>query len=87
LLVLLFVGVVTPALAKDASRRPIGIDDYFALKNVSDPRISPDGKWVTYSVRTQDLENDSRQTRIWMVPTEGGDAIPMTANGNSAWQH
>ena len=65
--------------------RDLQVDDYFALKSVGGPHISPDGEWVAYTVRTQDLEADSRETRIWMVSTAGGKALPMTSSGNSAW--
>ena len=86
LLALLLAGSGTSVPAKEADAlRPIQIDDYFALKNVGSPEVSPDGKWVAYTVRTQDLENDSAETRIWMVPTVGGEALPMTAKGSSAW--
>ena len=77
----------TRALAQDADAlRPLQVEDYFALKTVNDPRISPDGAWVAFTVRSQDLEKDKRETRIWMVPTAGGEAIPMTAAGSSAWR-
>ena len=59
--------------------RELRVEDYFALKDVNDPRISPDGAWVAYTVTVQDLEADRSVTRLWMVPTSGGDAIPMTA--------
>jgi dipeptidyl aminopeptidase/acylaminoacyl peptidase len=86
LLVLLLAGAGSSAVAKDANaHRPLDVDDYFALKSVGDPRISPDGEWVAYTVRSQDLEEDSRETQIWMVPTAGGEALPMAATGNSAW--
>ncbi len=77
----------TRALAQDADAlRPLQVEDYFALKTVNDPRISPDGAWVAFTVRSQNLEKDKRETRIWMVPTAGGEAIPMTATGSSAWR-
>ena len=84
---LLLVGAApgTPALAQEADAlRNLQVDDYFALKSVGDPHISPDGAWVAYTVETKDLENDRSETRLWMVPTTGGEAIPMTAKGNSA---
>ena len=84
---LLLVGAApgTPALAQEADAlRNLQVDDYFALKGVGDPHISPDGAWVAYTVGTKDLENDRSETRLWMVPTTGGEAIPMTAKGNSA---
>ena len=87
LLGLLLVGADsgTRALAQDADAlRHLQVDDYFALKNVNDPRISPDGAWVAYTVGAKDLENDRSETRLWMVPTAGGEALPMTAKGSSA---
>ena len=77
-------GASVPAKEADALR-PIQIDDYFALKSVGSPVVSPDGAWVAYTVRTQDLEKDSRATRVWMVPMAGGDPLPMTAKRSSAW--
>ena len=86
-LVLLGVNEGSKASAQDAgSLRDLQVDDYFALKSVGSPRISPDGAWVAFTVRSQDLDKDSRETRIWMVSTAGGEAIPMTAAGSSAWR-
>jgi dipeptidyl aminopeptidase/acylaminoacyl peptidase len=65
--------------------RPLEIADYFAIESVGSPRVSPDGKWVAYTVNSIDLENDSRETRIWMVPAAGGEAMPMTVKGHSSW--
>ena len=84
LLVAANFGAQATAQEADALRE-LQVNDYFALKSVGGPHISPDGDWVAYTVRTQDLEADSRETRIWMVSTAGGKALPMTASGNSAW--
>ena len=73
-------------LQAEETPRPLEIDDYFTLKSMGNPRVSPNGEWVAYTVSSQDLENDSRAARIWMVPVTGGEAIPMTAKGHSSWQ-
>jgi len=64
--------------------RNITIDDYFKIHDVSQPELSPDGQWVAYTVRVKMLKEDKNETRIWMVPTHGGDAIPMSAEGVSS---
>lgn len=64
--------------------RLITIDDYFQIKDVGQPELSPDGQWVAYTVRTKMLKEDKNETRIWMVSTRGGDALPMTAEGVSS---
>ncbi len=72
--------------ATDTPPRPMKVDDYFRFRDVGDPQISPDGKWVAYTISTTDLENDTSETRVWMSPIDGGDAVPMTARGKSAWR-
>ncbi len=59
--------------------RLLSVADYFAIGQVGDPRISPDGQWIAYTVTTPDLEQDENRTRIWMVPAAGGAALPLTA--------
>ncbi len=67
-----------------AGVRNISIDDYFQIRDVGQPELSPDGQWVAYSVRTKMLKEDKNETRIWMVSTHGGDPLPMTAEGVSS---
>jgi dipeptidyl aminopeptidase/acylaminoacyl peptidase len=71
------------ASAQDAAR-PLTIDDLMALKSVGSAEVSPDGQWVAYVVRSNDMEEDESDSRIWMVRTAGGAAIPLTAEDYSA---
>jgi dipeptidyl aminopeptidase/acylaminoacyl peptidase len=64
--------------------RAVTIDDYFQVREVSGPQLSPDGQWVAYSVSTSLLKEDKIEGRIWMVPTAGGDPVPMTTEGVSS---
>jgi dipeptidyl aminopeptidase/acylaminoacyl peptidase len=75
--------IVADISAQD-TRKVLETDHFFELKNVRNPQISPDGKWVAYTVSESDLDANKSETRIWMVPAEGGEAIPMTAKGSSA---
>jgi len=67
-----------------SATRLITIDDYFAIRDVGQPELSPDGQWVAYTVRTKMLKDDKNETRVWMVSTKGGDPIPLTAEGVSS---
>jgi dipeptidyl aminopeptidase/acylaminoacyl peptidase len=60
------------------SKRPLQSDDIFEIKVVSDPRISPDGAWVAYTVSQLDRKEDNSDTDIYMAPTAGGAAIKLT---------
>lgn len=64
--------------------RPLEIEDLVKIKGVGSPKVSPDGEWVAYTVSTRSLEPAKSETRIWMVPSGGGEPLPMTAEGYSA---
>lgn len=83
-LVALVFSLVHFNLSAQTSAEPVTIDNYFELQAVGSPAVSPDGKWIAYTVRTPDYEKKKSETRIWMVPTEGGEPLPMTAKGTSA---
>jgi dipeptidyl aminopeptidase/acylaminoacyl peptidase len=79
-----------PARAQEAAKpapatpRAITINDYFEIRDVAQPELSPDGQWVAYAIRTRMLKEDKNEQRLWMVSTHGGDTIPMTAEGVSS---
>ena len=62
-----------------SAQRPITVDDYFKIREVHDPQLSPDGKWIAYSVKTPLLKEDKNEERIWMIPAAGGEAVALTA--------
>src|SRR5439155_19024244 len=85
LLVLSAVLVLAPfALAQQPAPRAITIDDYFQIHEVRDPQLSPDAKWVAYTVKTALLKEDKNEERIWMVPTAGGASLALTAEAVSS---
>ena len=78
---------VSVVAAENDNRRLLTAEDYFAIKQVGSPRISPEGDWITYTVRETDLEEDSSETRLWMVSTDGEKLLAMTGVGTSARTH
>ena len=76
--------LVAAAQGTPAARRPITIDDYFQIREVEGPKLSPDARWVAYTVKTASLKEDNSEQRIWMVPFAGGEAVPLTAEGVSS---
>jgi dipeptidyl aminopeptidase/acylaminoacyl peptidase len=70
--------------AEPVTPRTLSVDDYFRIRDVGDPQVSPDGRWVAYTLTSQDLEKDESKSRIWMVATAGGEPVAMTAEEKSA---
>ena len=46
--------------------------DLMAMKRVSDPQISPSGKWVMFSVTDVSLEKNTKVNHLWVVALGGG---------------
>ena len=66
LLALLVLAFTLPAFAE--AKHPFTFDDMMKLKRVGDPQVSPDGKWVIFSVMDVDLETNTKTPHIWIVP-------------------
>jgi dipeptidyl aminopeptidase/acylaminoacyl peptidase len=69
--------------------RPIAIDDIFQIREVHDPQLSPDAKWLAYTVGTGQLKDDSNKQRIWMLPipnsgTAAAEPIALTSEDASS---
>ena len=64
--------------ATAAPARPPTVDDLLALRQVSDPSISPDGRWIAYVVTRSDREKNVNNAVIWAVPAEGGTPVQLT---------
>ena len=52
-------------------KRPMTFEDLQAMRRVSDPQISPSGKWVMFSVMDVDLARNSKTNHLWIVPADG----------------
>lgn len=68
----------------EAALRSLTIDDSFRIERIGDPRISPEGDWVAFTRTRVSLKEQKGETRIWMIPISGGEALPMTMEGSSA---
>ena len=49
--------------AQSTPKRPITFKDLISMHRVSEPHISPDGKWVAYTVATPDLDANHSRAR------------------------
>jgi dipeptidyl aminopeptidase/acylaminoacyl peptidase len=69
-----------------AAKRPLRATDIFRVRDVRDPQISPDGKWVAYTVTIADSARDKNDTDVWMASWDGKENIRITSSkdGESA---
>ncbi|HXE09037.1 MAG TPA: prolyl oligopeptidase family serine peptidase [Acidobacteriaceae bacterium] len=55
--------------------------DMMAMKRVSDPQISPSGRWVLFSVTDVDLAENTKTNHLWVVPMDGSAPERQVTNG------
>ncbi len=65
------------------------LDQIVSLKRVSSPALSPDGRWVAYTVRDTDWVANAFVTQIWLADARNGETRQITQgkkNSNApAW--
>ncbi|MFP5355746.1 MAG: prolyl oligopeptidase family serine peptidase, partial [Gemmatimonadota bacterium] len=65
-------------VAASAQGRPLQANDIFRLRDVGDPRISPDGAWIAYTLTTTDSAKDKSDSDVWMVSWDGTRTVRLT---------
>src|SRR3979409_1524753 len=66
-----WVEVSAQGVRDAAEKRPMTFADLQRMKRVSDPQISPSGKWVMFSVTEVDLAKNLKVNHLWVVPMGG----------------
>jgi dipeptidyl aminopeptidase/acylaminoacyl peptidase len=55
------------------ARRPMTFEDMMAMKRLGDTAVSPDGKWLAYSVTTVNLDQNTKTAELWLQAIAGGE--------------
>jgi dipeptidyl aminopeptidase/acylaminoacyl peptidase len=56
----------------------VEVDDLEQVRDVSDPRVSPDGAWVAYTVSVPDTAKDQDDTDVWLASWDGKQQVRLT---------
>lgn len=87
LAVLFICGALGALAAQDApERKPITVEDLWAMGRVSDPQVSPDGRFVVFSATRYEMDSNKGETALYRVEIAGGEARRLTASGASCSQ-
>ncbi len=54
------------------------------IARISEPRISPDGKNVAFTVETVDVDKNTKPKQIYVVPVAGGPPVQVTREGTNS---
>src|SRR3979409_2117461 len=67
---LVLIVFASPAFAQ--AKHPFTFEDMMKVKRVGEPEVSPDGKWVIFSVVDVNLEANTKTPHIRIVPLSPG---------------
>lgn len=76
--------VILMMSAAQAQRRVPTVDDLLNVKSLGGAQISPDGKWVAFTVTASDFKQDAYVTHLWLVETQSGRRYQLTRGEKSA---
>ena len=76
-LIVLFFTAYSTGISQ-IEKRSLRPGDALKMKNTGDAQISPDGKWITYTLTTIDSAKDKRNTDIWMMSWDGAESVQLT---------
>lgn len=72
-----------------AAKRVPTVDDLLTLKTVGGARISPDGRWVAYTVSETNFKADAFVSQLWLAEVSTGRRFQLTrgekSSGNPRW--
>src|SRR5215472_8431314 len=60
------------------------VEQALSMKSVSNPQISPDGKFVAYQVTHTDWDQNTFVQQIWLANVSTGETFPLTTGAKSS---
>jgi dipeptidyl aminopeptidase/acylaminoacyl peptidase len=83
-LIFILVSLLPAVAAGQGGRRIPTIDDLLLVKSAGGATISPDGKWVAYTVTETDFKQDAYVTQIWLADAMTGSLFQLTRGEKSS---
>ena len=71
------IAGVTESAAAQESLRPFTVEDLVRLNRLSDPQVSPDGRYVAYVLRETDMDANRGRSYLWLLSLAQKDARPL----------
>jgi dipeptidyl aminopeptidase/acylaminoacyl peptidase len=82
--------IVMLGASQSWAARAFRVEDMQGLARVGGVRLSPDGRWVAFTVTRSDVAKNASVTNVWMVPSGGGAVRQLTfaesgSNADPRW--
>ncbi len=67
----LFITLFLVAAAAVAAKQPVTHETLFLMKRVGSPAVSPDGRWVAFSLTEPSYDPKEQTSDLWLAPADG----------------
>ena len=67
------IGVLAVTAPARGQARPLAIEDYYRVQTIGSPMLSPDGKWVAFTVSRRIEATNGDSSAVWLVAANGRD--------------
>lgn len=72
-----FLLLIILSAFSPAQKRAIEFTDLFSMGRVDDPQISPDGKWIAYTLTSYNIMENRKNVDIHLVSPDGKSSKPL----------
>jgi dipeptidyl aminopeptidase/acylaminoacyl peptidase len=74
------VALLLAGTSARAETHPFSVADMLAMDRISDPRVSPDGTRVAFTVRVTDMAANRGRNDVWVAAVDGSGARRLTSH-------
>ncbi|HWS60435.1 MAG TPA: S9 family peptidase [Flavobacterium sp.] len=87
LIILFFAFLIAgQTFAQNNKKRSLKPSDVYQMQNLADSKVSPDGKWVAYTLSIIDSVKNKKNSDVWMVSWDGKESVQLTNSPESESQ-
>jgi dipeptidyl aminopeptidase/acylaminoacyl peptidase len=80
LLLVLCVSLAALSAVPTDRNHPFSVHDMLTMDRLSDPQVSPDGKWIVFVLRGTDLQENRGRTDLWLIGADGTGLRRLTSH-------
>jgi dipeptidyl aminopeptidase/acylaminoacyl peptidase len=80
----IILALIIVSVASSEAQNRFDFDTMMSLKRITDPRVSPDGNRIVFTMGTTDMEANRVVNHIYSMQSDGGDLKQLTSGPRSA---
>jgi dipeptidyl aminopeptidase/acylaminoacyl peptidase len=81
IIIILLIASISIIVAQE--KRPLEIEDMFRIKRVTDPQLSPDGRWIAYVITEINKAENKSNSDLYLISSTGGEPKRLTTSSSS----